>query len=556
MLPEPFTRERLDGKIPVKTDLIREQVRKELDGIPEAEAERWQVIETDYNRCRLSSARATKSEAEQVFSVCMSERGYVYMNRIEAEELHDSIADKVYEERQAAARRDARRAEEERQIAARWAEEQRQNAIRRAEEERQAAEEAKRKAEEQRQAAEIAKHIKSKTLEWVLAINEKNLNKMWALGAQNVDTNAAGIDGITALHLATKENDIEFIRALIAAGADVNSVAKDVDFNPNSRRFSGTGGITITYFGETPLYLAAEEGHTEIAKILIAAGADVNAKRVRDGVVLDGIIRRGYAEDTHILYSYAPLDGAAEEGHAEVVKALIVAGTDVNATDGRRMALHVAASGGHAEVVRILIAAGADVNARDGIALDAAARFGHAEVVRILIAAGANVHAAHGFFGGTGLHVAAEEGHAEVAKILIAAGEDVNAKDDFGMTALHAAAEEGQSEVAKILIAAGADVNAVDNGDNTTLNWAAGKGQSEVAKILIAAGADVNAVDNDGDTALHVAAHNEHAEVVKVLIAAGTNLNANNNNGETALDYAARFGHAEVIRILKAAGAE
>ena len=35
ILPEPFTRERADGKIPVKTDLIREQVRKELDGVPE-----------------------------------------------------------------------------------------------------------------------------------------------------------------------------------------------------------------------------------------------------------------------------------------------------------------------------------------------------------------------------------------------------------------------------------------------------------------------------------------------------------------------------------------
>ena len=59
ILPEPFTRERADGKIPVKVELIRKQVRAELDGMPEGEAEvlRWQAIEKDYNECRLSSAR-------------------------------------------------------------------------------------------------------------------------------------------------------------------------------------------------------------------------------------------------------------------------------------------------------------------------------------------------------------------------------------------------------------------------------------------------------------------------------------------------------------------
>ena len=34
----PFTRERADGKIPVKVELIRKQVRAELDGVPEGES--------------------------------------------------------------------------------------------------------------------------------------------------------------------------------------------------------------------------------------------------------------------------------------------------------------------------------------------------------------------------------------------------------------------------------------------------------------------------------------------------------------------------------------
>ena len=79
ILPEPFTRERADGKIPVHAKLIRKQERAALDGIPEKEAEvaRWQAIESDYNQCRLSATEAGKAKAEEVFAVCMSQKGYV-----------------------------------------------------------------------------------------------------------------------------------------------------------------------------------------------------------------------------------------------------------------------------------------------------------------------------------------------------------------------------------------------------------------------------------------------------------------------------------------------
>ena len=56
---------------------------------------------------------------------------------------------------------------------------------------------------------------------------------------------------------ASGEDDTEIVRILIAAGADVN--ARDND-------------------GETLLIWAADHGHTEFAKTLIAAGADLNVK--------------------------------------------------------------------------------------------------------------------------------------------------------------------------------------------------------------------------------------------------------------------------------------
>jgi ankyrin repeat protein len=54
------------------------------------------------------------------------------------------------------------------------------------------------------------------------------------------------------------------------------------------------------------------------------------------------------------------------KGHEEIVELLIAEGADVNARDNYKWTpLNYAAHGGHKEIVELLIAAGADVNARD-----------------------------------------------------------------------------------------------------------------------------------------------------------------------------------------------
>ena len=112
-------------------------------------------------------------------------------------------------------------------------------------------------------------------------------------------------------------------------------------------------------------------------KALIKDGADVNG---RDGA------------------GWTPLQRAAEEGNAEVVKALLEAGADSEARRGTHdwTALHYAAEEGHGEAVRALIKGGADVNGRDehgATALHYAALFGKAAVVKALIEGGADVEA-------------------------------------------------------------------------------------------------------------------------------------------------------------------
>ncbi len=95
--------------------------------------------------------------------------------------------------------------------------------------------------------------------------------------------------------------------------------------------------------GRTALLLATHADHVEIARVLIEAGADVNAK--------DGL------KDTPFLY-------AGAEGRDEILKLILATGKakldDTNRYGG--IALIPAAHHGHPTTVAILLEAGLDVD--------------------------------------------------------------------------------------------------------------------------------------------------------------------------------------------------
>jgi len=181
--------------------------------------------------------------------------------------------------------------------------------------------------------------------------------------------------------------------------------------------------------GTFALLMAAENGHTEIVKALLDAGAEVNRSHHEGGF---------------------PLLIASQDGHAEIVKALIAAGADVNQIDpaSGAFALLVAAEGGHTETVTALLAAGADVEAvnetNGSFALLMAAQDGYTDVVEALLAAGADVERTSKTNGNFALLMAAQGGHTETVKALLAAGADIVSviplSDGIGATLL-----DGQS---------------------------------------------------------------------------------------------------------------
>jgi cytohesin len=182
--------------------------------------------------------------------------------------------------------------------------------------------------------------------------------------AKGADVNARNnFNYWTPLHWASDRGHKEIAELLITAGSDVNLMDKDgktpldVAIGPS---FTGKskipetadllrkhGGKTAKELPPATLLESVDVVDLQGIKDFLAKGVDVNAK--------DGTL--------------APLHLAAFRGYTEVVELLVAAGADVNAKIQERFfggtPLTRAAYGGHKEIVELLISNGADVNAKN-----------------------------------------------------------------------------------------------------------------------------------------------------------------------------------------------
>ena len=179
---------------------------------------------------------------------------------------------------------------------------------------------------------------------------------------------------------------------------------------------------------------------------------------------------------------------AAGAGRADLARALLAAGADVNAANARGgTALMFAATQGDSETVAALLSHGAAVNARaenGWTAMTLAAATGQAAVVRQLLAAGADANIAD-IYGWTPLMRAVDSDRFEVIRVLLQnRSVRVNARDDQGETALHHAAAMGSLEIARLLIKHGADPRSKDAAGRTPASVAAVQGHAKLADFL------------------------------------------------------------------------
>ena len=295
--------------------------------------------------------------------------------------------------------------------------------------------------------------------------------------------------------LAVAENHTPVARLLLETGAAVSA--------RSNNRF-------------TPLLFAAQQGNLEAADLLLSAGADVN-ESAPDGIGGNTNARSRFVPDTDA----AALLVAIDSGHPELARFLLARGADPDHDGAGRTALHAAVQRKMPEVVAALLEHGADPDPRmtkrlpfvsrritQGHGLSPsnigatpfflAASYNDLESMRILVQGGADPM------------LRADD---ETTALMVAAGGDyVEGADKYGVRWFgdNLPLQESALAAVKYLLELGLDINATNVHEQTTLHGAVYLGGTLLVPYLVDQGAEIDVVNVRGQTPWMVAAEGEY----------------------------------------------
>jgi len=298
-------------------------------------------------------------------------------------------------------------------------------------------------------------------------------------------------------------------------------------------------------------------GHEEVADWLVKTGG---AAAARQGVELQPLLAA-------ILPARFEKAGAVRE---RMVKMLLAAKADPNATRSGVSPLLLAARHGNAAIVKALLAAGARADATDFKGRHALHRAAAAnqpvELLAPLLKAGFALNAEDPFTELTPLAEYARHGNVSACTALLDAGADVDARSSLGASPLSMAAAAGSSPdeaalaVMRLLLERGAKLEnatfAPGGADSSSvLRIAIVAGRTALLEPLVKAGADVNGDLFQGVTPLALAAAAAEPAVVSRLLELGANPRAVDRPGRSVLAHAAAAGRLQNCTLLLARGA-
>ena len=253
--------------------------------------------------------------------------------------------------------------------------------------------------------------------------------------------------GLTALHFAVREGDLDAVKVLVEAGADVNQVSE---------------------FGWTPLLTATQNRYYRIGKFLLENGANPN------------IANEGGWNPLYIATDNRNIEGGdyptrkPDMPHLDFISLLLENGANPNlrmasSTETRTIFTHQwlreegatpflrAAQSSDLELMKLLLQYGADPNINTSVG-----------VTPLMVAAGI------AWVEGVTFEWS-EQANRETIQMLIEIGNDVNAQDrEDGRTALMGAAHKGRNYAVQMLVDAGADLSLRDIGSRDSVYQLAG----------------------------------------------------------------------------------
>ena len=357
-----------------------------------------------------------------------------------------------------------------------------------------------------------------------LACNNGSAAMVEALLDAGADANAALPSGETPLMTASRTGNANAVRLLLGHAARVH--AKEGSH------------------GQTALMWAVAQQHPTIVQALLEHGASVDD---RSNVYPKVISSAGNADPSGVYEieqgGYTPLLFAARQGDLESARLLVAAGADVNdAAPIGTSTLVVAALSGHGALGAFLLEQGADPNAAEAgyAAVHAAALRGDLALITGLMAHGADPNPAlmrgtparrvstdwtlpHNLIGATPFWLAARFREPEIMRVLAENGADPLASKD-GATAVMAALQGGTTR-------GRFGISPLDGNEEGRLTI-------EAVELALEVGADVNGTNERGDTALHIAASRRLDNIITLLAERGATLDVRNHRGQTPLGVA------------------
>jgi ankyrin repeat protein len=367
------------------------------------------------------------------------------------------------------------------------------------------------------------------------------------------DANGTDISGDTVLMAAVRSGSIDAVRALLDAGAQVNTAEPQVGHTALmwAVREDRPALVSLLLARGATVDMRTRTGSQPAVRSPGAGGGSHGVGIVRGGVPPQG-------EQPPAPGGMTALSFAAREGRLEAARLLLDAGADVNAHEANGISpLVMAITNRHTPVAALLLARGADPNAADwwgrtplwsavdmrNLDLDSRTfengveRGPVLELIEALIAKGAGVNARVKEF-------------PPQRRFMMPLG-SLAWVDFTGQTPFVRAALSADVPLMKLLLSKGADPNIATFNGTTALmaaagvNWVIGQTYSEspamyleAVKLCLELGGDVNAVNAMGLAAVHGAANRGSDDIIELLAKNGARLDLKDKEGRTPMTWA------------------
>jgi ankyrin len=373
---------------------------------------------------------------------------------------------------------------------------------------------------------------------------------------RGADPRDVGRSGETMLMVASRSGSADAVRALLERGADLEVTEPQLQLTALmiAAEAGATGVVGVLLEHGADVHARSRAGEAPGRRMPCVGRTGCGSHGV--GIVRGGLPDQGYQPP--IPGDMTPLMFAAREGHVEAARLLLDAGAEVNAADRNGITpLFMAIDNNRIPAARLLVERGADIHATDwygrtplfaavGIRnvdlhyvtfehmLTPADRAAVLDFIALLLDRGADPDVRVGevvplrswmyllggslawvdFTGLTPFLLASLSGDVSTMRLLLERGADPHIETFGGTTALMAAAgvnwvvnqtyDEGEPallEAVKLCLELGMDVNASNSMGLTALMGAANRGSDAIIEFLVANGARLDATDDEGRSA-------------------------------------------------------